>query len=55
VPEITGALFAAALTVIVNAGSDADNAPSLAVMTMLEYVPALAAAGVPTGARWWWC
>src|SRR5687768_1496194 len=34
-------------TVIANAGSVAPALPSLTLMTMLEYVPTLAAAGVP--------
>ena len=47
-PLIVGALFGAAATVIENAPSAALSLPSLTLMTMFEYVPTLAAAGVPT-------
>jgi hypothetical protein len=38
---------AAALTMMLNAGSEDVALPSLTLMTMLEYVPTLAACGVP--------
>jgi hypothetical protein len=44
-PEITGALFGAALTVMENAGREALRAPSLTEITTLDEVPA--ATGVP--------
>ena len=45
-----GALFAAAVTVIVNACNAAVACPSLTVMTMPPYVPACALPGVPARA-----
>src|SRR5262245_57489442 len=48
VPEIVGARFGAAVTLIVKAGRDALTRPSLTLMTMLENVPA---AGVGSARR----
>ena len=49
VPDIAGGRFAvaAAATVRENAGSDADEIPSLARITIPEVVPTFAADGVP--------
>jgi hypothetical protein len=47
VPEIVGAWFAAALTVMANAGSETLAAPSLTPITMLAKAPTFAAPGVP--------
>ena len=47
VPLIVGALFSAFATVMANGASAVVALPSLTLMTMFEYVPALAAAGVP--------
>jgi hypothetical protein len=44
---MVGGEFGAAVTVRVNAGSDADNDPSLTEMTMLAYEPTLLLVGVP--------
>ena len=46
-PEIVGDWFGAALTVIVNAGSEALTEPSLTLIAILGNVPTFAAAGVP--------
>ena len=47
VPLIVGARLAVRDTVIENAGSATFVAPSLTEITMFEYVPTLAAVGVP--------
>src|SRR5687768_10421556 len=47
-PEIVGGrLLVAAVTVIANAGSEAEPAPSLTEITMLPNVPVVPAGGVP--------
>jgi hypothetical protein len=46
-PDIVGARFGAAFTVIAKAGSDALAVPSLTDMTMPVVVPTCSAAGVP--------
>src|SRR5687767_5641203 len=47
-PEIVGArLLVAAVTVIANAGSEAERGPSLTEITMLPNVPVVPAGGVP--------
>ena len=46
-PLIVGARLAVRDTVIENAGSATFVAPSLTVIAMFEYVPTLAAVGVP--------
>jgi hypothetical protein len=50
VPDIVGAWFGGAATVMVNGGKEAVAFPSLTVMTMLVYVPTFAVAGVPVRA-----
>src|SRR5688500_476668 len=47
VPLIVGAAFGAAATVIANGASAARRLPSLTLMMMFEYVPALVETGVP--------
>jgi hypothetical protein len=47
VPEIVGAAFGAAVTVIENEGNDLVELPSLTRITMPDVVPTFAAAGVP--------
>lgn len=47
VPEIAGARFPVAFTVIEKVGTDALRDPSLAVITMPDVVPACALVGVP--------
>jgi hypothetical protein len=47
VPEIVGATFGTAATVIANEGSDAVARPSFTLMTMPDVVPTFAVVGVP--------
>jgi hypothetical protein len=47
VPEIVGATLGAGLTLIENAGNDADARPSLTLMPMFANEPTFAAPGVP--------
>jgi hypothetical protein len=47
VPEIVGATFGTAATVIANEGSDAVARPSFTLMTMPDVVPTFAVDGVP--------